>query len=176
MAHCKYRFSHPLLWAMSRWQVDKWSFYIRGSQPTYQPTTFSTLTQHGSQPQKGTERFKEGHSRGQQFVGFAGGKYGSPRKPFSSIWVLKLLRSSRKPHKTCKVKPIKACRTLPSEVSCQKVCLSSKPSGDHSKAVTRVCGGWWVERKIGVPGFCTDTAVSRLGLKMGYAFISFRTC
>jgi hypothetical protein len=125
--------------------LDKWRFsrqlHIRGSQPTYQPTTLPTSTQHGSHPQKGTEKFKEGYSRGEQFAGSAGGKHRSPRKSFSYIYVLKLLRSLPNPHKTCKVGPIKAYRTLPSETSCRKVCLFSGPSGGHSKVVTRVCGG-----------------------------------
>lgn len=116
--------------------------YIRGSQLSYQPTTFPISTQHGPHPQKGTERLKEGCSRGQQSARFAGGKRQSPRKTFSSIYVLKLLRSLPKPHKTCKVRPIKVYRTLPRETSCQKVCLSSRPSGGHSQVVTRVCGGW----------------------------------
>jgi hypothetical protein len=54
-------------------------------------------------PQEGTEKFKEGYSRGQQFAGFARGKHGSPRKSFS-LYVLKPLRSLPKPHKTCKVR------------------------------------------------------------------------
>jgi hypothetical protein len=94
--------------------------HIRGSQPSYQPTTLPTSTQHGSHLQKGTERFKEGCSRGQQSAQFAGGKRLSPRKSFSSIYVVKLLRSLPKPHKTCKVRPIKFYRTLPRETSCQK--------------------------------------------------------
>jgi hypothetical protein len=157
VTHCTYRFLRPPLLTTSRRllcvQLDKWRFlrqlHIRGSQPTYQPTTLPTSTQHGSHPQKGTEKFKEEYSRGQESVGFAGGKHRSPRKSFSSIYELKLLRSLTKPHKTCKVRPIKAYRTLPSKTSHRKVGLSSRPSGGHSKVVIRVCGGWWVERNLG---------------------------
>src|SRR6266852_1916711 len=70
------------------------------SQPTYQPTTLPASTHHGTHPQKSTEKFKEGYSRGQQFAGLAGGEHRSPRKSFSPISVLKLLRSLSNPHKT----------------------------------------------------------------------------
>jgi hypothetical protein len=40
----------------------------------YQPTTLPTSTQHGPHPQKDTEKFKDGYSRGQQLVGFGGGE------------------------------------------------------------------------------------------------------
>jgi hypothetical protein len=98
---------------------------------------------------KALKSLKKGIPGGSSSLDLQGVSTGLLGKSFSSIYVLKILHSLPKPHKTCKARPIRAYRTLPSETLCQKVCLSSNPSGGHSKLATRVCGGWWVERNRG---------------------------
>lgn len=85
---------------------------------------------------------------------------------FSSIHALKLFNSLPILHATCKLRPIKACRTRPaSERPYRRVCLSSRPSGGRSKVNSRVYGGWCIKGNIMCRVSAWDTTVSSLAFE-----------